>query len=182
MAETGQLILVVGASGAGKDTLIDAARQALRNDASVVFAQREITRPAEAGGEAHIAVDWETFGARRASAGYALAWEAHGLGYGVPAAIAADLAAGRTVVVNASRSVLDEVRRKFSRVRIVNVIAPSDVLAARLSARGRESDGDLGARLARAGDQAVVGDDVVTVLNDGTIVEGAARFLAALQA
>ena len=44
----GQLIAVVGPSGAGKDTLIEAARRA-RPDLLIV--RRVITRPTESGGE-----------------------------------------------------------------------------------------------------------------------------------
>ncbi len=42
----GRLVLVVGPSGAGKDTLIAGARAACREDATVVFPRRVVTRPA----------------------------------------------------------------------------------------------------------------------------------------
>lgn len=175
------LVLVVGPSGAGKDTLLDGARAALAGNTAFVFPGREITRPAEAGGEDHIPVDDATFALREAAGGYALTWRAHGLAYGVPAAIVDDLALDRTVVVNVSRGVLDEARARFGALRVLVVTADPEILARRLSLRGRESAADIAQRLARAEAIPVAGDDVVVVQNDSTPQEGVARFLAALK-
>ena len=48
----GRLVLVVGPSGAGKDTLIAGAKAGLADDASVVFPRRVVTR-ASGNGEDH---------------------------------------------------------------------------------------------------------------------------------
>ncbi len=67
-----------------------------------------------------------------------------------------------------------EARRRLPGVSVVEVTAPPDVLAARLAARGRREDGDLGARLARSA--SVVAD--LVVVNDGAPEAGAARLVA----
>lgn len=178
----GVLNLVVGPSGVGKDSLIDAARAALAGDPSVVFPRREITRPADACGEDHVPVDPETFRERRAASAYALAWEAHGLGYGVPAAIADDLAAGHSVVVNVSRGVIDTARRTLAPVRVLSLTVPSEVLRSRLAARGRETAEEIEERVARAGAFTVEGPDVVTIVNDGPLAVASARLITAITA
>lgn len=180
ISEDGRLVLVVGPSGVGKDTLIDGARAALATDPSVVFARREITRPAEAGGEDHTPVETAAFKVRWTAGGYLLAWEAHGLGYGLPASLGEDLAAGRTVVANVSRAVLDEARRRLARVRVVSISASPATLARRLAARGREDAAQIKARLARADLYTAQGDDVVEVRNDGAPAEGIAALVAAI--
>jgi ribose 1,5-bisphosphokinase len=163
------LVAVVGPSGAGKDTLMGLARARVAGDARFVFVQRAITRPAEAGGEDHRAVSAPEFAAERAAGGFALWWEAHGLSYGIPRAMEDDLAAGRVVVANLSRGVLAEAARY--RLRVLVITAPVEVLAARLTARGRETVEDIAARLAREA-PLPAGLDVVTVMNDTTPEDG----------
>lgn len=176
----GVLILVAGPSGAGKDTLLAGARAALKGK-GFVFPRRVITRPAAAGGEDHLAATPESFARQKERGDFALAWSAHGHDYGIPAAIRDDLAAGRHVVVNVSRTVIDAARRDFARVGIVVVTAPPDVLTGRLKERGRENAAHVEQRLARAGAHSVTGDDVINVVNDGTVEAGMARFIAALE-
>lgn len=178
MPEPGRLVLVVGPSGVGKDTLIAGLKGAGRDD--LAFARREITRPAEAGGEDHLPVTEAEFDRRSAEGGYALSWRAHGLGYGVPAVIAEDLAAGRSVVANVSRGVLDEARARFPRLLIVSITADADMLRARLMARGRETADDIESRVARAAAFQVEGGDVVELANDGEPGQAVAAFLALL--
>ena len=174
-------MLVVGPSGVGKDTLIDGARAALAADPAIVFARREITRPADAGGEEHTPVGEATFRARRAAGAYLLDWDAHGLGYGLPASLGDELAAGRTVVANVSRAVLDEARDRFASVRVVSISANAETLARRLAARGREDAAGIAARLSRADVYTPLGDDVVEVRNDGSPADGVAALVAAIR-
>ena len=175
------LVLVVGPSGVGKDTLLAGARTALEDDPSVVFPRRQITRPAEAGGEDHIPISEAQFTEREAAGGYALAWQAHGLSYGVSVDIEADLAAGRAVVVNVSRQVLDAARRRYGPVRVVSITADPQVLAERLRQRGRESEADIARRLARAEAVEVAGDDVTVLRNDGPPQDGVDQLVAAIR-
>ena len=172
------LVAVVGPSGAGKDTLMGLARARLDGDARFRFVRRSITRPAEAGGEAHRPLDEAGFAAERDAGGFALWWSAHGLSYGIPRDIEADLAARRVVVANLSRGVLAEAAKRY-RLRVLNITAPPGVLAARLAARGRENAADIAARLAREA-RLPEALDIATVLNDSTPEEGSARVLAAL--
>ena len=172
------LVAVVGPSGAGKDTLMTIARARLADDARFRFVTRTITRPAEAGGEAHRAIDAAAFEAERAAGAFALWWGAHGLFYGIPRDIEQDLAARRVVVANLSRGVLAEAALRY-RLRVLQVTAPMPLLAARLAARGRESREDIAARLSR---EAALpeGLDIATVMNDATPEDGAARLVAVL--
>jgi ribose 1,5-bisphosphokinase len=168
------LILVVGPSGAGKDTVLALARAALLADPRFHFVRRVITRPADVGGEDHEAVSDFEFRQRS----FALRWQAHGLHYGIPMDIADDLIRGIVVVANVSRGVIAEAAERFP-VRVIEVTAPYEVLAQRLAARGRESAADVANRLVR--DVPIpAGVAVETVVNDKTPAEAADRFVKAL--
>ena len=170
------LLLIVGPSGAGKDTLINGARAALAGH-RVRFVRRVITRAAEGGEEEHDTVTEQAFELRRAAGEFALTWRAHGLHYGIPADIGADLAAGRVVVANVSRAVVAEAAERYP-VRVVEVSAPADVLARRLAARGREDAVDVARRLSRQIELPLPVEREV-IVNDGT-AEAGTRTLGAL--
>jgi phosphonate metabolism protein PhnN/1,5-bisphosphokinase (PRPP-forming) len=178
----GYLVLVVGPSGAGKDSILAGARAALAADDRFQFVRREITRPGDAGGENHMPVTWDEFRARSAGDEYALSWEAHGCGYGVSASALRGLAHGQSAVANVSRGVLDFARTRFSPVRVIQITIPQHTLAPRLSGRGRESAEEIAHRLARAASFHVNGDDVLTIVNDGPLDRSVSTFVAALQA
>lgn len=175
----GRLVLVVGPSGAGKDTLIEAARLTLAEHPRYVFPRRVVTRPAS-DFEDNIVADETGFRAVAERGGFALVWEAHGHLYGIPSAMVTDLAGGRTVVINVSRTVIGEARRRWPDVTVVEVTAPTDVLARRIEARGRPSDGAGSDRLARrfeAGDRPVAD---ATIDNGGELDTAIASFMAAI--
>ncbi len=172
------LVLVVGPSGAGKDTLMACARSVLGEDRRFRFVRRAITRPTDAGGEPHEAVTDAEFAARLAAGRFALHWRAHGLQYGIPADIADDLEQRRVVVANLSRAVIPEAAERF-RVRVVEITAPPALLARRLAERGREDADDLARRLARA-ITLPLPVERETILNDSTVEAGTARLVAAL--
>jgi ribose 1,5-bisphosphokinase len=173
------LVLVVGPSGAGKDTLINAAKSALAADPGFVFPRRVVTREAMAALEDHDTVSPTEFALQQANGAYALSWEAHGLQYGLPASIAADIAAGRVVVMNGSRAMVAAAKAKFPGTIAVLIEATPAVRAGRLAGRGRESAAEVEARLAREVPAPL--PDAVRVDNSGDVAEGTARFLAALR-
>lgn len=177
-AARGCLVLVVGPSGAGKDSILDGARELLAGDDRFAFVRREITRPADAGGEDHIPVSWDDFRRRAVDGTYELAWEAHGHGYGVPSAALRGLEQGRSVIVNVSRGILQSARSRFSPVRIVNISVPAEILAQRLSARGRETAAEVTKRLQRADAYHLDGSDVLSLVNDGPLSRSVDAFVA----
>ena len=175
----GTLVLVVGPSGAGKDTLIRAARTACAADPSLVFAARIVTRNG-GGAEGDAWASPAEFAALKASGGFLLDWSAHGIEYGVPLRHSEDLAAGRRVVANVSRTVIADAHLRLAPVRVIEITAPRAVRAERLHARGREDGAAIAGRL----DRTVAlpdGIPVARIVNDGALADAAARFLAALR-
>lgn len=159
----GRLILVVGPSGAGKDTLLGLARAACAEDKDIVFPRRIVTREASAA-EDNIAMSVDEFRRAHEQGGFAVHWEAHDHAYALPVEINDDIRAGRTVVANVSRTVLDDLRRAYANVVVVAITAPPEVLAGRLAARARVSDGNIRERL----DRNVGASADVTIVNAGS--------------
>lgn len=173
----GRLVLVVGPSGAGKDTVLTAAKTACAGDPAIVFARRVVTRPV-GGDEDHDCLDDWAFDTARQAGAFAFWWEAHGLKYAVPLSAEGHVRAGRTVVCNVSRGMVEALRGRFANVQSVAITAPDDVLAARLAGRDRGSDGPLQARLERNKRYPTFAAD--TVIDNSGEIEDAVLALVAL--
>ncbi len=135
----GVVVLVVGPSGAGKDTLIALVKQQFVHDQGVCFPRRVVTRPAD-GSEDNIAVTLDDYAESLDKGDYVLSWYAHGHHYAIPDTIQDDLMAGRIVVLSVSRTIIAKARRIFAHVSVVYVTAPVQVREERLTKRRREAD------------------------------------------
>jgi ribose 1,5-bisphosphokinase len=173
----GRLILVVGPSGAGKDTLLGVAKAACAEHKNIVFPRRVVTRQASSS-EDNAQLGLDDFRQALARGDFAMHWEAHGHSYGLPREIDDDIRAGRSVVVNASRTVIDAARRSYANVTVIAITAPPEVLAERLKMRARGSDGKVEDRLSRTVD-ATAPD--VTILNVGRPEDHARRLVRAIR-
>lgn len=169
----GAFVAVVGASGVGKDALLTYASE--RSAAVASFPRRVITRP-PGPGEDHEPVTEEQFTQAFGRGELAVCWTAHGLRYGIRAAADADVRAGRVVVANVSRAVLDELAVRYRRLVVVRVTVSDEVRALRLRARQREPEDGIGQRLARP-DPAPGHRVDVLIENDGSLAEGGTRLL-----
>jgi ribose 1,5-bisphosphokinase len=145
----GRFVLVVGPSGAGKDTLIAGAKTSCSDDPTIVFLRRVVTRPAN-DAEDHDSLNDAAFNRAINDGAFSFWWNAHGLKYGIPRTADDDVRAGRTVVCNVSRGIVADVRTRYARVDVVLVTAPADVLTARLAGRSRDTDGSLMERIKRS--------------------------------
>ena len=174
---TGRLIAVVGPSGVGKDSLIDALCADLPG---IRRARRVITRDAQAGGEVFNPIDADGFAARVAQGAFALHWSAHGLHYGIPRSVLDDLNEGRDVLANLSRGALPDAARLFPALHVLHVTARPDVLAKRLHGRGRESATEVARRLHRPALPTPEGMPVTEIDNSGPLADAVRAARAAL--
>lgn len=181
MKTSGVFFFVVGPSGAGKDTLIDAARDALPAD-SFVYATRYITRPGGAPGENHIGVTEDEFAALEADGKFVITWDAHGLRYGLPVELTHAVEAGRNVIVNGSRAIVPSLIGRVPNLVVIEVTAPVSLLARRIAGRGRETEEQIAARLARVVSAVPDGVRSIRVINDSTLETGASRFVLTIEA
>lgn len=176
--KSGRLIAVVGPSGAGKDSVMEGLAIA---DPTLHLVRRTITRAPELGGEDYDAISVEKFNEMSAAGHFAVHWGAHDLQYGIPASIRTVLAGGQDCLANFSRSALVAGDAAFAHFCVLNITARPKTLAARLAARGRESEAQIAKRLAQATKPLPDGLRVMTVSNDGALDVTIAQAMSLLQ-
>lgn len=171
---SGLWVFVCGPSGAGKDSVLGWAAEHLAARPDIVFARRMVTRASQPGSD-HDPVTPQQFARLIGSGGLVWCWEAHGFHYGIGAHYAAQVAAGKTVVVNGSRAHVGGLEAA-AQVRVVQILADAGQLATRLEQRGRDAPQEVTRRLAR---NALFSDLRAdhTILNQGELAD-AGRQLA----
>jgi len=162
----GVFVAVVGPSGAGKDTVIGYAKARFSGESRLEFVRRVITRPSDAASEDHDTLADAAFAEAEADGAFSLCWDAHGLRYGLPADVDWAVANGHVAVAN---------------VAVVEITATPEILAERLAARGRESRGEVLARLARSASVKLTGPDVTSIDNSGDRDVAGERFAEVLR-
>ena len=145
----GSLVLLVGPSGSGKDSLLDWARARLEDDPRILFVRRCITREKNDPNEDHDSMSVPQFQKAEMLGKFVISWGAHGLYYGLPATLLNHLETGGVAIANGSRKTIPVLREQFPRLQVINLTVQPEILAERLARRGRESAEEIERRLAR---------------------------------
>lgn len=173
------LFYVIGASGVGKDSVLRYARNNTPKTFPTVFAHRYITRPANAGGENHIALTHKEFIDREKMGCFAMHWNSHNTCYGVGIEINQWLAKGISVVVNGSRGYLNRAASKYDELIPVLITADKIHLKQRLIERGRETMEEIEQRLLLGEllDKQTIHPNLVRIENNSEIEDAGSQFL-----
>jgi len=172
-----KLFYVIGASGAGKDTLMNYARTKINGEKPVVFAHRYITRLPDAGGENHVYLTVEEFKLRSEAGFFSLFWESHGKYYGVGTEINNWLNTGHNVVVNGSRQYLPRAQQLYPDMLVILIEASPDTIAKRLAGRGRESAEEIEKRIKRTEEIDCDLSNCIRIQNDDTVESAGDRLV-----
>jgi ribose 1,5-bisphosphokinase len=177
------LVLIVGNSGAGKDSLIrETAHQWPANLPLLRAPRRYITRPAHAS-EPFLSITEAEFQALQSQGRFCLAWTSYGMAYGVSRDVLIDLDAGRPVLVNVSREVIQEARDSLPGVLVAYVHVPLEVSMARIQDRGREELGSdaYQARIRRARANPGLKAADIVIDNNGPLASAAGQLRVFIQ-
>jgi ribose 1,5-bisphosphokinase len=146
----GTIFLVTGNSGSGKDSIIYGAEKKYPQDLkSVHVVKRFITRSPDETEESHCITE-EEFKYMEKIGKFALKWHIYQLDYGVPIDINDWLKDGHPVLVNVSRTIVNEAREIYDNIKVVFVEVPFEITLQRVTDRGREEGELLDMRVERA--------------------------------
>ena len=173
----GLLILVVGNSGSGKDSIMKGIKERYPSDLKMVhLTQRYITRPSS-DTEDNISITPEEFREMSTRDKFALEWHIYGLDYGVPIEIDDWLKKGHPVLVNVSRSIVKKAREIYQNIIVVFIEVPFEVTLKRVKERARESGKRLEERIERAKENQKFSEADFVVDNSGTLENAINQFL-----
>ena len=173
----GFLILVIGNSGSGKDSIIKGAVEKYSRDKPRIhLVQRYITRPPSET-ENNIPITLNEFKTMEQDNQFALKWNIYSLYYGVSIEIDDWLKGGDLVLVNVSRTIVKNVRRIYKNVKVVFIQVPLEVSVERLNRRARENQKRVEERIERARKNQTFPNADFIVDNSGLLDDAINQFL-----
>ncbi len=123
----GNLFVIVGASGVGKDTLLNGIKSKLEN---FYFVKRYITRTLDKTNEDYIPISNNDFQNKIKDGFFAITWKAHCSSYGIPKDIDDELKKGVDVIFNGSRLALKQIKENYPDAKIICITASKKLLKA----------------------------------------------------
>ncbi|MFM9837813.1 MAG: phosphonate metabolism protein/1,5-bisphosphokinase (PRPP-forming) PhnN [Cyclobacteriaceae bacterium] len=177
-----KLFYVMGASGAGKDTLMNYARNAVQSTEKIVFAHRYITRSPFSGNENHISLTEQEFKTRLKQGLFSLHWGSHNNLYGIGIEIDLWMDKGFNVVINGSREYLPTAQKIYPNIIPILIAVSPDVLEERLLLRGRESQEEISKRIQRTQDLNVTIENCQQIQNDSSVEDAGGKLLEIISA
>jgi ribose 1,5-bisphosphokinase len=179
MKDKGQLFLIVGNSGSGKDSLLREVLARWPMSAKPIrVPRRYITRSAH-GSEQYVPVTTDEFEDLKLKNTFWLTWHVYGTDYGVPAIVLEWLNRGQHIAVNVSREIIPWARRRVPGLKVIFVSVPLEITLERIRSRRREAENDpsFQQRLRRAKEnQTLDGADFI-VDNSGPLDRSAEKLL-----
>ena len=176
----GTLVLLVGPSGSGKDSVLNWARNHFKDDPRILFVRRCITRDNGDPSEDHDSMSVAAFQKAEMLGKFVISWGAHGLYYGLPASLLDHLETGGVAIANGSRKTIPVLRAQFPHFEVVNLTVSPDILAERLASRGRESREEIERRLQRTDklrDEGLFDDQTIHLDNSGDLADAGNNFV-----
>lgn len=146
----GKLLLIVGNSGTGKDSLLAILKQQAGTELRLVYPKRWITRNLSDPNESYHPVTLSEFVRKIKAGDFFIWWEAYEYLYGIDQEAKAQLQSGNNVVLNVSRQVVAELRQYYPLLTVIQVEVSPETVFNRLRQRGRGRKTEIQKRLARA--------------------------------
>ncbi|WP_044414941.1 AAA family ATPase [Halarcobacter anaerophilus] len=137
-----KIVLIIGPSGAGKDTLIKEAKKEFKE--KINFVKRYITRESDVN-ESNYYIDEYAFEILRHNSYFASSWNAHGNFYGIPKRFIKN----GINLISISRGRIKDFENLYEKVYTINITLPKEILKQRLLKRGRENKEDIEKRVQR---------------------------------